>query len=75
MYKGLAIGTDTGGRTLLYAANFRSGNVDVFDASFKPATLAAGAFTDSKLPKGYAPFGIQQARKRQIAEPRRRLPQ
>src|SRR4029077_4240566 len=29
----------------------------VFDASFKPVTLARG-FRDAKLPKGYAPFGI-----------------
>lgn len=52
---------------LLYAANFRAGTVDVFDPtpvsstnpSFKPATLPAGAFTDSSLPKGYAPFDVQ----------------
>jgi uncharacterized protein (TIGR03118 family) len=59
VYKGLAIATDSGGRTLLYAANFRSGQVDVFDTSFKPVSLSAGAFTDTKLPKGYAPFNVQ----------------
>jgi uncharacterized protein (TIGR03118 family) len=60
VYKGLAIATDANGRTLLYAANFRSGQIDVFDTNFKPVTtLGAGAFTDPKLPKGYAPFDVQ----------------
>ena len=51
MYKGL---TTVGDK--LYATDFHNGRVDVFDASFKPVTAA---FTDPKLPKGYAPFGIQ----------------
>jgi uncharacterized protein (TIGR03118 family) len=51
VYKGL---TTTGDK--LYATDFHNGRVDVFDASFKPVTAA---FTDPKLPKGYAPFGIQ----------------
>jgi uncharacterized protein (TIGR03118 family) len=59
VYKGLAIATDANGRTLLYATNFRSGKVDVFNSDFSPAKLPAGAFTDSHLPAGYAPFGIQ----------------
>jgi uncharacterized protein (TIGR03118 family) len=59
VYKGLAIGTDAHGRTLLYATNFRSGKVDVFNSDFTSAKLAKGAFTDPKLPDGYAPFGIQ----------------
>ncbi len=60
VYKGLTIGTDANGRTLLYASDFRHGTVDVFDTNFKPVTtLAAGAFTDPNLPKGYAPFNVQ----------------
>jgi uncharacterized protein (TIGR03118 family) len=59
VYKGLAIGNN-GIENLLYATNFRAGTVDVFNSSFAPAfTLPAGAFTDPNLPKGYAPFGIQ----------------
>jgi uncharacterized protein (TIGR03118 family) len=58
VYKGLAIATDAGGHTFLYATNFRAGTVEVFDTSFKPAHLAAGAFTDRHLPHGYAPFNI-----------------
>jgi uncharacterized protein (TIGR03118 family) len=62
VYKGLTIATDANGRTLLYAANFRAGTVDVFGADFKTPTpkLPAGAFTDTKLPKGYAPFDVQE---------------
>ena len=52
-YKGLAILNDR-----LYATDFHNNRVDVFDASFNPVTLAGG-FKDPKLPKGYAPFGIQ----------------
>jgi uncharacterized protein (TIGR03118 family) len=61
VYKGLTVATDpTTGQTLLYASNFRHGTVDVFDTSFNPVTtLPAGAFTDPKLPKGYAPFNVQ----------------
>jgi len=51
VYKGL---TTVGDK--LYATDFHNGRVEVFDASFKPVTAA---FTDPKLPKGYAPFGIQ----------------
>jgi uncharacterized protein (TIGR03118 family) len=40
----------------LYAADFHNARVDAFDASFKPLALG---FTDPKLPKGWAPFGIQ----------------
>jgi uncharacterized protein (TIGR03118 family) len=57
VYKGLAIGTSSSG-DVLYGANFNSGKVDVFDSNFKPVTLK-GAFADPKLPKGFAPFGIQ----------------
>lgn len=56
VYKGLAIvATPT---PQLYAANFRAGTIDVFDGSFKPVTLAAGAFTDPAIPAGFAPFNI-----------------
>jgi uncharacterized protein (TIGR03118 family) len=57
VYKGLAIGTSSSGATL-YATNFRSGKVDVFNNAFAPASLS-GTFTDPNLPTGYAPFGIQ----------------
>jgi uncharacterized protein (TIGR03118 family) len=56
VYKGLAMGTNTTG-TFLFATNFNSGKVDVFDNTFAPATLS-GSFADSTIPAGYAPFGI-----------------
>jgi len=42
----------------LYAANFKAGTIDVFDAQFKPVTVASGSFTDAKIPAGFAPFNI-----------------
>lgn len=57
VYKGLAIATTSGG-TFIYATNFRAGTVEVYDANFMPVNQP-GAFTDPKLPEGYAPFGIQ----------------
>jgi uncharacterized protein (TIGR03118 family) len=61
VYKGLTLATDATGQTLLYAANFRSGQIDVFDTNFNPVTtLPAGAFTDPNLPTGYAPFNVEQ---------------
>ena len=56
VYKGLALGNNASG-SFLYATNFRSGKIDVFDSSFKPAILA-GSFADPNLPAGAAPFGI-----------------
>lgn len=57
VYKGLTNGS-VGTNNYLYAANFRFGTVDVFDGKFHLVTLG-GTFTDSALPKGFAPFGIQ----------------
>ncbi len=57
VYKGAAfamIGSDS----YLYAANFRSGNVDVIKGNALAPTLA-GHFVDPTLPAGYAPFNVQ----------------
>src|SRR5229473_3986153 len=60
VYKGLALGANVANGPLLYATNFRSGKVDVFDKNFKSATPPlSGSFTDPKVQHGYAPFGIQ----------------
>jgi uncharacterized protein (TIGR03118 family) len=57
-YKGLALSAGGTGQ-MLYATDFFHARVDVFNSSFQPVVLPAGAFTDPKLPAGYAPFGIQ----------------
>ncbi len=57
VYKGLAIG-GSGSASMLFAANFGLGRVDVFDSNFKPTTVA-GSFKDNTIPAGYAPFNIQ----------------
>jgi uncharacterized protein (TIGR03118 family) len=54
VYKGLATLNDR-----LYATDFHNGRVDVFDAQWNPVPLAATAFKDTAIPKGWAPFGVQ----------------
>ena len=46
----------------IYATDFHHGTVEVFDKNFAPVTLKAGAFTDSTLPAGFAPFGISSVK-------------
>jgi uncharacterized protein (TIGR03118 family) len=58
VYKGLALGS-AGGANYLYAANFRSGTVDVFDTNFALHTFSAGQFADPNPVAGFAPFGIK----------------
>ncbi|HET7013082.1 MAG TPA: TIGR03118 family protein [Streptosporangiaceae bacterium] len=68
VYKGLAIATaatpifsgDANSTAVLYAADFRTGTVEVYDARFARVTaLPAGAFSDPRLPARYAPFNVQ----------------
>jgi uncharacterized protein (TIGR03118 family) len=67
VYKGLSIAasatpifsSDPNTTSVLYAANFRSGQVEVYDSNFQRVTLSAGAFSDPSLPSGYAPFNVQ----------------
>jgi uncharacterized protein (TIGR03118 family) len=58
IYKGLAIASKAS-TTMLYAANFHTGKIDVFDDSFAPVTVPGG-FVDPNLPAGFAPFNIQE---------------
>lgn len=62
VYKGLALAISSNG-PMLYAANFSAGAIDVFDSTFRPATVA-GAFKDPNLPAGFAPFNIQKIGRR-----------
>jgi uncharacterized protein (TIGR03118 family) len=67
VYKGMSIASslspifagDPSSTTVLYAANFRSGKIEVYDPSFKQVTLPAGAFRDASLPSNFAPFNVQ----------------
>jgi uncharacterized protein (TIGR03118 family) len=54
VYKGLAT-ADKGSSHFLYAANFSDGFVEVYNSSFK----FVKSFTDTGVPAGFAPFGIQ----------------
>ena len=58
VYKGLAIASK-GSKTMLYAANFHTGKIDVFNDSFAPVTVPGG-FTDPNLPADFAPFNVQE---------------
>ena len=58
VYKGLAIATVTVNRvkhTYIYATNFRDGVIEQYDSNF----TFVKSFTDSHVPAGYGPFGIQ----------------
>jgi uncharacterized protein (TIGR03118 family) len=67
VYKGLAIATsatpifpfDPNSTAVIYVTNFRSGQVEVYDSHFDPVVLPEGAFADPNIPKGYAPFNVQ----------------
>ncbi|CAL8474968.1 TIGR03118 family protein [Caballeronia sp. S22] len=58
IYKGLAIATTAAGGHRLYATDFHNNRIDVFDGTFTKIVVPGG-FTDTQLPAGFAPFGIQ----------------
>jgi len=57
IYKGCTIAKENA-KVRLYATNFASGLVEMYDNKFQPVTVP-GAFRDHMLPANYAPFGIQ----------------
>ena len=58
VYKGLTLG-GTSAAPQIYVPNFYAGTIEVYDGNFAPVTLPAGAFTDSQIPAGFAPFNVQ----------------
>lgn len=60
VYKGLAQAQAADGKTYLYATNFRSGQVEVYNSDFKPVVLPGGRFADFLIPRGYSPFDIAE---------------
>ena len=68
VYKGATIG-EFKGKRYLYVTNFRAGKVEVYDTNFHQVRLSDGdrddrgeheeAFQDERIPKGFAPFNVQ----------------
>jgi len=60
VYKGLVLASDSAGADHLYATNFNSGNIDVFDSTnYSANAVLSSKFKDPIPPRGYAPFGIE----------------
>jgi uncharacterized protein (TIGR03118 family) len=63
VFKGLAVATIVdpvnGPFNFLYVADFRKGRVSVYDTSFHRMPLGDDSFQDERLPRGFAPFNIQ----------------
>jgi uncharacterized protein (TIGR03118 family) len=57
VFKGLATGSFNG-RNLLFATDFHNNRIVVLDTDFHE-TAVGGTFRDKEIPKGFAPFGIQ----------------
>lgn len=57
VFKGAAFGAISG-NGYLYAADFHNGAIDVFKSNIG-APVLTGTFSDPNLPKGYAPFNVQ----------------
>lgn len=58
VYKGIAM-AENGGANFLYAANFNSGKVDVFDTHFAAVAQSSDSFHDARIPANFAPFNVQ----------------
>lgn len=68
VYKGMT-SAEVKGKRFLYVTNFRSGKVEVYDATFTRValdndradddTFAEHAFDDESIPDGFAPFNVQ----------------
>lgn len=63
VFKGAALATindpKSGATNFLYVADFRKGQVNVYDKNFHQVSLGASAFRDDHVRAGYAPFNIQ----------------
>jgi uncharacterized protein (TIGR03118 family) len=68
IYTGLAIATNQHGKTLLYAADFAKGTIDVFNQNLQLVTNPRGSFTDPELPVGFSPFNVQAINNRLYVE-------
>jgi uncharacterized protein (TIGR03118 family) len=57
LYKGVALGITRSGSARLFAANFGSGELEVYGPNWG-RIRNPGAFRDAKLPKDYGPFNV-----------------
>jgi uncharacterized protein (TIGR03118 family) len=57
-YTGITLAQNNG-TDYLYAANFLQDRIDVFDSTFSPVSMPAGAFTDWKVPSSLSVFNVQ----------------
>ncbi len=58
IYTGMALAS-AGGSNYIYVANLNSGAIEAYDTNYQLHSFGSGAFVDSTLPAGYAPFNIQ----------------
>jgi uncharacterized protein (TIGR03118 family) len=58
VYKG-ATSAEINGKKFLYVTNFRSAKVEVYDTNFKRVHLDEDAFEAEGVPRGFAPFNVQ----------------
>src|SRR5260370_800807 len=58
VYKGMT-SAEINGHRFLYVTNFRSGKVEVYDTNFQRVRPGEDAFEDEGLPRGFAPFNVQ----------------
>ena len=66
--QGTRAGREWGPRTTCTRPTSTTGEVDVFDSHFKRGDAGRHAFTDSNLPEGFAPFGIQADQRRAVRQ-------
>jgi uncharacterized protein (TIGR03118 family) len=59
IYLGLALVPTTTPTPQLYAPNFSTGIVDVYDSNWNLVAMPAGSFTDPAIPRGFAPFNLE----------------
>ena len=65
VYKGLTLVENDSGDFLL-VANFNSGSIEAYNASFAPTALFGAPFVAPTLPGGYDPFGIHAITNNQV---------
>jgi uncharacterized protein (TIGR03437 family) len=59
IYPGIALVSTTASTPQLYAPNFATGTVDVYDSNWNLVAKPSGAFKDPAIPAGFAPFNTE----------------